>query len=102
MSWSGHTLYVTASVGVASSDPDLSAAGDLLNAADAAMYRAKEAGRARHEIFADSLSPESRGRLTLETALRLAFERGAFRLYSPPEIDVKSGDFASMETLLRW
>ena len=102
ISWSGHTLYVTASVGVASSGPDLSAAEDLLHAADAAMYRAKEAGRARHEIFEEGLSAESRERLMLETDLRLAFERGEFRLYYQPEIDLRSGDIVSMEALLRW
>ena len=102
ISWSGHTLYVTASVGVASSSPDLSTAEELLHTADAAMYRAKEAGRARHEIFEEGLSAESRERLKLETDLRLAFEREEFRLYYQPEIDLKSGDIVSMEALLRW
>lgn len=102
ISWSGHTLYVTASVGVASSGPDLSTAEDLLHAADAAMYYAKEAGRARHEIFEDGLATENRGRLELKNDLRLALERGEFRLYYQPEIDLKSGDIVSMEALLRW
>lgn len=102
ISWSGHTLYVTARVGVASSGPDLSTAEDLLHAADAAMYHAKKAGRARHEIFEDGLATENRGRLELKNDLRLALERGEFRLYYQPEIDLKSGDIVSMEALLRW
>jgi diguanylate cyclase (GGDEF)-like protein/PAS domain S-box-containing protein len=102
ISWSGHSLYVTASVGVASSGPDLNTAEDLLHAADAAMYRAKEAGRARHEVSERGLSKESRGRLELENDLRLALEREEFRVYYQPEIDLKSGDIVSMEALLRW
>jgi diguanylate cyclase (GGDEF)-like protein/PAS domain S-box-containing protein len=102
ISWSGHTLFVTASVGVASSGPTLTSAEDLLHAADAAMYRAKESGKARHEVFEEGMSAETRGRLKLEKDLRLALERGEFRVYYQPEVDLRSGDIVGMEALLRW
>ena len=102
ISWSGHTLFVTASVGVASSGPALKDAEGLLHAADSAMYRAKEAGKARYEVFEEGMSAERRGHLKLESDLKQAFERGEFRVHYQPEVDLKTGDVVAMEALLRW
>jgi EAL domain-containing protein (putative c-di-GMP-specific phosphodiesterase class I) len=66
------------------------------------MYRAKKSGKARHEVFEESMSAETRGRLKLENDLKLALERGEFRVYYQPEVDLESGRVVSMEALLRW
>ena len=102
ISWSGHTLFVTASVGVASSGPYLKDAEELLHAADSAMYRAKEGGKARHEVFEEGMPAEARGHLKLEGDLKRAFERGEFRVYYQPEVDIETGGIVGMEALLRW
>ena len=102
ISWSGHTLFVTASVGLASSGPTLGDAEELLHAADTAMYRAKKSGKARHEIFEEGMPEETRWHPKLENDLKRAFERGEFRVYYQPEIDLESGEIFGMEALLRW
>ena len=102
ISWSGHTLFVTASVGLASSGPTLDNAEELLNAADIAMYRAKKSGKAHHEVFEEGMSAETRRYPKLEDDLKNAFERGEFKVYYQPEIDLESGKIFGMEALLRW
>ena len=94
-------LYVTASIGVALSEPD-SKPDDLLRDADAAMYRAKSRGRARTELFDDESRSHTVNRLALESALHGAIERGEFRLYYQPKVSLRSGRVMGYEALLRW
>jgi diguanylate cyclase (GGDEF)-like protein len=51
----GRPLHATASIGIAMRSADHTRAEDLLRDADAAMYRAKELGRARYHVFDDAL-----------------------------------------------
>jgi diguanylate cyclase (GGDEF)-like protein/PAS domain S-box-containing protein len=69
ISLSGRELYATASVGIALGGAG-SSAEQLLRDADAAMYRAKDLGRARIELFSRELQQQVAARLDLETALR--------------------------------
>ncbi|MHB2023998.1 MAG: putative bifunctional diguanylate cyclase/phosphodiesterase, partial [Mycobacteriales bacterium] len=97
----GRQLEVTASVGVV-----LGRRGDdpmrLLRDADAAMYRAKERGRDRVEVFEASLHSQAMSLLDLEHDLRRAVERGEFALVYQPELDLRTGAVRAAEALLRW
>jgi diguanylate cyclase (GGDEF)-like protein len=97
----GEQFLVTASVGIALADgfedPD-----SLIAQADAAMYRSKELGRGRYEIFSDELRARIEKRLELERALRRAIEREELCLYYQPEVDLRSGAIIGVEALLRW
>lgn len=94
-------LYITASIGVALSDGD-SSPEQLLQDADAAMYRAKGRGRARTELFDEVSRSHTVNRLALESALHGAVERGEFRLYYQPKVSVSAGRVVGYEALLRW
>jgi EAL domain-containing protein (putative c-di-GMP-specific phosphodiesterase class I) len=74
----------------------------LLRDADAAMYRAKELGKARCEIFDDSMRERATERLDLEGGLRHALERGELRLLYQPQVDMRSGRIVGAEALIRW
>jgi diguanylate cyclase (GGDEF)-like protein len=77
----GERRYVSASVGLTLGNPDeVRDATALLRDADAAMYRAKERGKARCEVFDGSMRDEALERLELETALRVALERNELQL----------------------
>jgi diguanylate cyclase (GGDEF)-like protein/PAS domain S-box-containing protein len=77
----GERRYVSASVGLTLGNPDeVRGATALLRDADAAMYRAKERGKARCEVFDGSMRDEALERLELETALRVALERNELQL----------------------
>ena len=102
ISWDAHTLFVTASVGVATSGPRLRTVEDLMNAADTAMYRAKRGGKAQHVVFEEGMSAQALEGLELESDLRRAVERGEFSLQYQPEVLLEDGRVFGLEALLRW
>ena len=102
ISWDDHTLFVTASVGVATSGPRLCTVEDLMSAAYTAMYRAKRSGKAQHVVFEEETSAEVLEGLELESDLRRAVEREEFSLHYQPEVLLEDGRVFSLEALLRW
>ena len=98
---SGRELYATTSLGIAIGDHG-SSAEQLLRDADAAMYRAKDLGRARIELFSQELQQRVAARLDLETALRQAIERDELELLYQPIVRLADGRVVGAEALLRW
>jgi diguanylate cyclase (GGDEF)-like protein len=97
----GHNLTVTGSIGVVV--PGCKAvAATVARDAEAAMYRAKEAGRDRYEVFNDDLHHRSVKRLALESDLRLALKRSQFELYYQAGISLPDGMPMGAEALIRW
>jgi diguanylate cyclase (GGDEF)-like protein/PAS domain S-box-containing protein len=97
----GREIVVTASVGIAVSDP-ASRSGELLRNADIAMYNAKRDGTARHAIFNTSMHKRVVTRLRLETELREAIETERLRVFYQPIVDLMTGEVAGFEALARW
>jgi diguanylate cyclase (GGDEF)-like protein/PAS domain S-box-containing protein len=102
ISLSGREVVVTASIGVA-----LSAAGyehpeELLRDADVAMYRAKDSGRARYEVFDGAMNERVESQLQLEADLKRAVERAELALEYQPIVELETGRIAGFEALLRW
>jgi PAS domain S-box-containing protein len=99
----GHSLFVSASVGVATSEGDYPSAGDVLRDADTAMYRAKAAGRGRCEFFERSMRENAMVRLRLESELRHALDAREFRLFYQPIVSLADECcIVGVEALLRW
>jgi Amt family ammonium transporter len=95
-------VFVSASVGIALSSGQYEAAEDLLRDADLAMYRAKERGGARHEVFQTEMFRHAVALLQLETDLRHALDRGEFELHYQPIVTLSSGQVSAVEALVRW
>ncbi|MBV8160804.1 MAG: GGDEF domain-containing protein, partial [Acidimicrobiia bacterium] len=74
----------------------------LLRDADLAMYRAKERGRSRYEIFEVTMGARARLRLDLESELRRALENDELVLHYQPEVSLRSGRIIGAEALARW
>jgi EAL domain-containing protein (putative c-di-GMP-specific phosphodiesterase class I) len=89
-------------VGIAVSGAGLDQSGDLLRAADTALYRAKAAGRGTWAAFEPAMHAEAVARLELEAALQAAVERGELRLAYQPEVDLATGRIVAVEALMRW
>jgi diguanylate cyclase (GGDEF)-like protein/PAS domain S-box-containing protein len=97
----GKLHQVTASVGIALSQPD-SHAEVLLRQADAAMYAAKESGKGRMQLFDADLHRKVRERLDLANELRAAIQHGELETYFQPEVELRNGRLHGFEALVRW
>ncbi|HTU86438.1 MAG TPA: EAL domain-containing protein [Solirubrobacteraceae bacterium] len=99
----GIELSVTVSVGIAMvADPSVSSE-TVLREADAAMYRAKEQGRSRFELFDEESRHRALERIELEAAIRHAVERSELRVdYQPSLILRDSCEVPGIEALVRW
>jgi diguanylate cyclase (GGDEF)-like protein len=102
LSIAGGERFVTASIGVAMPSAGHDLPESLLRDADAAMYQAKERGRARFEVFDADMRASAVERLQVEAELRHALERDEMRLVYQPVIEVDSGRIAAVEALVRW
>ncbi|HEX3623026.1 MAG TPA: EAL domain-containing protein [Acidimicrobiales bacterium] len=95
-------ISLTASVGVAVGALHGPAPELLLRDADVAMYRAKQGGRARFEVFDESMLADASRRLSVENDLRRAIADGQLRLYYQPIVHLDTGAIAGFEALVRW
>ncbi len=98
----GFEVFTSASIGVIVSDDILRQPEDFLRDADAAMYRAKEAGKARYEIFDREMHTRNLNQLEMETDLRHAIERDEFELLYQPIVDLSARTVVEFEALVRW
>ena len=98
----GHEAFVTVSMGIVMGQGNAATAEELLRSADTAMYRAKGAGRGRHEIFEATMHTRAVKMLEMETDLRRALERDELRLHYQPIIDLSDGKINGFEALVRW
>jgi diguanylate cyclase (GGDEF)-like protein/PAS domain S-box-containing protein len=97
----GGETVVTASIGVVMAGAEATAES-LLRDADAAMYKAKDAGRGRFELFDESIGAIASQRLRIERELRRGLDLGEFRLVYQPIVDLTDGTIAGVEALVRW
>ena len=98
----GREVFVTASVGIAVSEHGRNSPEELLRDADAAMYRAKNLGGGRFEIFDMTLRRQLMQRMTIEGDLRHAVTRDQLELHYQPIIDLADERIMGFEALLRW
>jgi PAS domain S-box-containing protein len=95
-------IVISASIGIAASNGPYTGADELLRDADIAMYRAKRAGKARCEVSDPAMHASAVKRLSLETDLRHALDRGEFRVYYQPIVSLETGKICGFEALTRW
>jgi diguanylate cyclase (GGDEF)-like protein len=94
--------HMTASVGIALAATLEDTPESLLRDADAAMYRAKELGRGRYELFDEAMRRRVLDRLRTENELRRALERDELCVHYQPIVDVVVGQIVGVEALVRW
>jgi len=97
-----HEAFVSGSIGIATFPDDAGDAATLLRNADAAMYRAKEQGKANYQFFTAELNAQVSERMIIKNGLTKAMERNEFMLYYQPKCDLVTGRMVGVEALLRW
>ncbi|SFI46989.1 EAL domain-containing protein [Bradyrhizobium sp. Gha] len=94
--------WVRISMGVAVYPDGGQSADDLLSNGHLALSKAKLTRRGSHVIFESAIRQELENRLTLESELALAADRGEFELFYQPQVRLVDGSLVGAEALIRW
>ena len=97
-----YELLTTPSIGIALYPQDGDEIGTLRQHADAALYQAKHTGRAGIAYFAQHLNEQARRQVQMETALRMAVDRGEMSVCYQPRANLDDGKLCGVEALVRW
>lgn len=98
----GQECRVTASIGICLYPDDADNENTIMKNADIAMYRAKEEGKNNYQFYSHDIKARSLERLIMENNLRLALERNEFFLHYQAKRNLKTGEIAGVEALVRW
>jgi len=98
----GRTVPMTASLGIAAFPGDGATLDALMQSADAAMYRAKDLGRAGFQFYRAEMGKSARDHAELEGALHVAIQRGELALHYQPQLDLATRRIMGFEALMRW
>ena len=92
-------LIIGASIGIAMSGAD---DDDLLRNADLALYRAKETGKGRSQVYEPKMHTAVVDRMELESGLTKALRTDELALHFQPIVELATGSLAGLEALVRW
>ena len=98
----GREVYASVSVGVSYSSDGHEDANEMVQAADTAMYRAKEQGKSCYRVFDPAMKRDATKRLSLENELRNAVQNGQLTCHFQPIIETKNRKVCGFESLVRW
>jgi diguanylate cyclase (GGDEF)-like protein len=98
----GRDIYVTMSIGIVLSTMAKSSVEECLRKADIALYKAKERGKARYEVFEPAMHTTVEQRWQLESALRHSLAAQQMAIAYQPVTQLSSGDIIGFEALCRW
>jgi diguanylate cyclase (GGDEF)-like protein/PAS domain S-box-containing protein len=98
----GHSVGITASVGIVMSAPSYERAEEMLRDGGTAMYRAKAGGAGSRAVFDEEMHREAIARLRTQTDLRAALDNGELTVFYQPILALKDLRIRGFEALVRW
>jgi len=99
---SGSVVHIGMSAGIVIFPDHGESASELLQHADAALYKAKGEGRGTYRYYTDELTDSARQRIEYETCLRRGIENNEFEVYYQPQVHIATGKIVGAEALVRW
>jgi diguanylate cyclase (GGDEF)-like protein/PAS domain S-box-containing protein len=98
----GHTVAVSASIGIAFTSGQEEHASDLIKKADTAMYYTKKFGKNNYSVYSKELDSNASFKLIIERDIKSAIKKNQFILHYQPIIELDTGEVTGMEALIRW
>jgi diguanylate cyclase (GGDEF)-like protein/PAS domain S-box-containing protein len=98
----GHSVTITASIGIAISKGTEKSLQELIRNADTAMYHTKKSKKNSYTIYSEEMDLKASYKLTIERDLKFAIDNHELELYYQPIIDLKTQQLTAMEALIRW
>src|SRR5215204_5219398 len=95
-------IFLTASIGLALSDPQTQLSDEIIKDAELAMYHSKRIGGDRIDVYKPAMRARKTDRLTLESELRRAIERQEITILYQPIVRLEDRSIAGFEALARW
>jgi diguanylate cyclase (GGDEF)-like protein/PAS domain S-box-containing protein len=95
-------IFLTASIGLALSDPQAAVSEEIIKDAELAMYHSKRIGGDRIDVYKPAMRTRKTDRLTIESELRRALEREEINILYQPIIRLEDRSIAGFEALARW
>jgi diguanylate cyclase (GGDEF)-like protein/PAS domain S-box-containing protein len=102
MTIGGREFFIGGSIGISIFPFDGSDGETLLRNADLAMYRAKERGGGRYQLYTEKMNLAAVERLSLESRLRKAIELNEFLMLYQPLVRIQDQAICGVEALVRW
>ncbi|WP_376695019.1 putative bifunctional diguanylate cyclase/phosphodiesterase [Wenzhouxiangella sp. EGI_FJ10305] len=97
-----HRLFISGSIGIAYYPESGRSVSELIQNADTALFKAKNAGRNQFAVFTREMFAQAQHRLNLSRDIRHALEDGDFRVVYQPIVDIRDLSMSGVEALLRW
>lgn len=98
----GHSVHISASIGIALYPTDGDLIEELIKKSDVAMYHMKTEGKNGYAFFDRSMLDAAYRKIALESSLRAALDQGELEMYYQPQIDVHTRRIIGAEALMRW
>lgn len=98
----GESIHISSSAGIVLFPEHGENAAELLQHADAALYKAKAEGRGTYHYYTDELTDSARRRIECEIRLHRAIAHQEFEVYYQPQVHIQTGRIVGAEALVRW
>ena len=102
IAFDGREIFLTASIGLALSDPQVPLTEEIIKDAELAMYHSKRIGGDRIDVYKPAMRARKTDRLALESELRRAIERQEITILYQPIVRLEDRSIAGFEALARW
>ncbi|NDU78980.1 EAL domain-containing protein, partial [Actinomadura sp. DSM 109109] len=102
IAFNGREIFLTASIGLALSDPQVPLTDEIIKDAELAMYHSKRIGGDRIDVYKPAMRARRTDRLALESELRRAIEREEITILYQPIVRLEDRTIAGFEALARW
>lgn len=97
-----YSIDIKVSIGISIYPDDGVSSNDLINHANVALVKAKEAGRNNFKFCTEEMAAAATKKITIEKDLAIALNKNEFTLYYQPQISLKRQEIVGVEALIRW